>query len=206
MKTIGDLDRLGSALADAVGKGAGLVVGNDFRTAVLFKPRCQRLGLSVGQMVDCASAFEIADNPAVMLATPEGDVIDAEYTRRFGGLQDDRLDQAQHSAGAERHPQPAGETGAGFTAQRQAEALLRLAQAEGAAGHRHGDLRQPLGENSPWTSVIDAAKAADLQVEFDPTPLPQQIRQPAIVHLIRAACVWSIYPVTLGGLLTQRQP
>jgi hypothetical protein len=129
-----------------------------------------------------------------MLATPEGEVIDAEHTWRLGGLQDDRPDQAQHGVGAERHRQPAGQTGAGFTAQRQAEILLRLAQAEGAAGHRHGDLRQPLGENPSRATVIDAAKAADAQVKFDPAALPRQIRQPATVGAVSSE----------GGMVAQR--
>jgi hypothetical protein len=103
MKTIGDLDRRGSALADAVGKGAGPVAGDDLGTGMLFEPRCQRLGLSVGQQVDRASAFEISEDRAVMLATAEGEVIDAKHTCRFGGLQDDRPNQAQHGVGAERH-------------------------------------------------------------------------------------------------------
>jgi hypothetical protein len=164
MKPISDLDRLGSALADAVGKGAGPVAGDDLGTRMLFEPRCQRLSLTVGQQVDRASAFEIAEDRAVMLATPEGEVIDAQHTWRLGGFQDDRPDQAQHGVGAERHRQPAGQAGASFTAQRQTEILLRLAQAEGATGHRHGDFRQPLGENPPRTTIIDAAKAADAQV------------------------------------------
>ena len=83
---------------------------------------------------------------------------------------------------------------AGFTAQRQAEILLRLAQAEGAAGHRHGDLRQPLGENPSRATVIDAAKAADAQVKFDPAALPRQIRQPATIAAVSSD----------GGIVAQR--
>ena len=118
----------------------------------------------------------------------------AEHTWRLGGLQEDRPDQAQHGVGAERHRQPAGQAGAGFTAQRQAKILLRLAQAEGAAGHRHGDLRQPLGKNPRRASVGDAAKAADAQVEFDPAALPRQIRQPATIATVSSE----------GGMVTQR--
>ena len=98
------------------------------------------------------------------------------------------------SVGAERHGQPAGQAGATFTTQRQAEILLRLAQAKGAAGHRHGDLRQPLGENPPRATVVDAAKAADAQVQFNPAALPRQIRQPATIATVSPE----------GGMVAQR--
>lgn len=61
---------------------------------------------------------------------------------------------------------------------------MRLAQAKGAAGHRHGNLRQPLGENLPRAIVIDAAEAADAQLKFDPAALPRQIRQPATIATV----------------------
>jgi hypothetical protein len=102
MKTIGDLDRLGSALADAVGIGTGPVTGNDLDTGMLFQPRRQRLGLPVGQQVERAFPLQVADDRAVMLSTAEGEVIDVEHVRRLGGLQADRPNQARQGVGAER--------------------------------------------------------------------------------------------------------
>src|SRR4051794_671175 len=121
MEAVGDLDRLGRAFADAVGIGAGAVTSDDLDTRVGLEPSLQGFGLPVGQQLEGAWLFQVADDRAVMLTTAERPVIDANHPRCPGRFQVDGPDQAQQGGGAERHGEPTGQPRPLFAAECQTE-------------------------------------------------------------------------------------
>lgn len=62
---VGHLNRIGSALPDPVGIGAGAVPGDDFDAGTLPKPIRERLRLAVAEQIEHHVAFEVDKNGAV---------------------------------------------------------------------------------------------------------------------------------------------
>ena len=83
MKAIGNLDCLRCSLAGAVGVGAGTIPDKNLDAGVTPQPDRQGRGLAVGQQVDDAVTFQIAQDRAVALAFAPCPIIDAEHPDRW---------------------------------------------------------------------------------------------------------------------------
>jgi hypothetical protein len=85
VEPVGHLDLLRSAGANAVGKGAGLVAGDDLDAGMILQPGGAGRGTAVGQQIDRpVGTLEIDDNGAATPAAAPGPVIDADKTRAGG--------------------------------------------------------------------------------------------------------------------------
>lgn len=186
VEAVGDLDCFWRTLADAVGIGAGPIACDDLDARMSLEPVLQGFRLPVGQQLDGAWLFQVADHCPVVLTTAEGPVIDANHPRCPRRFQFDCPDQAQHCCRAERHRQATGQPGALFAAERQADLLLQVAEPGRPARLGDGHRRQALGEEPARASEVGAAETADPQVQFDRAALPGQIRQPATVGAVPA--------------------
>src|SRR3954447_21842369 len=108
VEAIGNLDRLRSAGANAVGEGAGAVAGDDLDAGMRLQPGGDGLGRAVGQQVDwLVGALEMYDNGAVAPAAAPGPVIDTDDARRRWRLDGNGPDQTQKRVAADRHGEQA---------------------------------------------------------------------------------------------------
>jgi hypothetical protein len=108
-------------------------------------------------------------------------VVDADDPRRGWRLDRRRPDQAQQRVVADRHAQERGQARSALAALGERNTPLDVAEPGRAAlsGRCRGG--QTFGENPAWAGTRRAAKAADLQVQFDGAALPGQVRQPAVL-------------------------
>ncbi len=113
---------------------------------MLLEPSCQGGGAAVGQQVDDAPAFEVAEDGAVAVALAPRPVVYPEH--RDGR---DRLGRAgthtmQQGRAADRHADGGGVAGAGIAAERQADGAVDRPQPIGLARPRQRDTGQLFGK------------------------------------------------------------
>lgn len=186
MPSVGHLNGFGCTLANAVGVGAGAVAGDDRHPGVRLQPRGDGVGLAVGQQVDGAVALEIDDDGAVALATTPCPIIDPDDARRWGRLHGHRPNQAQQRVAADRHGEPGGQPGTGFSARAQRDIALRLGEPAGSPnpGRCHGG--QAFGEDAARAIHGHTPEPADLKVEFTHATLPGTVAQATAVPAVDA--------------------
>lgn len=140
---------------------------------------------SVRQQIEDAAALQIANDRSVALPLAPGPVVDADHPRRVRRLEPDCADHPQHIA-AFRHGEFARQARAGFTADREADHQLALAEAGGASRFRLHRFRQPL-RNDPLTALpIGAREPPGVEPDFDNPSLPRQNGHPAHVVAVDA--------------------
>lgn len=121
MPAVRDLSGLRSALGGSVGVGAGAVADNDRDAGVCGQPRRQGVGAAVGQQVDDAPPFQIAQDGAVAVAFAPGPVVHAKYGHRRIRLGAAGAHTVQQRGATDRHSHGGGVAGAGVAAERQAD-------------------------------------------------------------------------------------
>ena len=186
MPPVRDLDRLGCTLANAVGKDAGSVPGNDLDARVGLQPRGQALGPPVRQQVEHAVAFEVDQHRSVAVAAAPGPFVDRQHPHRRPRLRRGAgaSCHAQQRIGADRHGQARGEAGTELAADSEAEMALQVAQPLGPPGGGRRGVGKPLGEGPPRTGRREAAEPARLNTQQHLAPLPGQVTKSAIVPAV----------------------
>jgi len=185
MPPVGDMDGIGRTAATAVGVARATITGDHLNTGVGAQPSCEAVGLSVGQQVDDAVAFQVNEDRAVTLATLPGPVIHPEHARRRGGRRGRATtDEAEQGGTAHGRADPLGQARAGPAAQREADVVLEAAQARRPLGIRPGNSGQALGEDAVRAARLTAAQASHLHFDLHAAALPGQVRQPAGVAAV----------------------
>lgn len=161
MPAVRDLSGLRSALGGSVGVGAGAVADNDRDAGVCGQPRRQGVGAAVGQQVDDAPPFQIAQDGAVAVAFAPGPVVHAKYGHRRIRLGAAGAHTVQQRGATDRHSHGGGVAGAGVAAERQADGPVHRAQAVRLARPRARDAGQRFGEGAPGARGHGTAEAAD---------------------------------------------
>ena len=159
-------------MPDAVGIGASPIAGHDLDRGIPLQPGGKGASLPVGQQIDGAVLLEVAEDRPITLAAPEGEVVHAKDARCRWHTHRRRPDHPQQGVGADRHGQLGGQARAWLAAQGEAKLLLHLVQADGAAGPRRRDLRQPFGKDLSRAGVVGTAKTSDLQMQAHGAALP----------------------------------
>ena len=161
MKAIGNLDCLRCSLAGAVGVGAGTIPDKNLDAGVTPQPDRQGRGLAVGQQVDDAVTFQIAQDRAVALAFAPGPVVDAENTDFRHWIGNRLTDAAQQRRGADRDCHPTRQARSGITAQCQGDGMVQGAKTIGVASPGLSYYIGTFGEGPLAADGVYTAEAAD---------------------------------------------
>jgi len=206
---IRDLYGLGRPTTRPVGVEAPAVPAHHDDSGMRFQPRRHRLGRAVRQQVHEAMALEVAEKRAVAMAAPPGPVVDAEDAWWWVGAREwTGLHQPEDRLPADAHAQVVGQTCAGLTAQRQADALQRCPEALGQPGARAGKIGEALGENAPRTLQRTTDIATDADVQDQRRPTPGQIAQCPFVgamDTVRALSTERARPRAASGRDVERE-
>lgn len=187
MPAVGDLRCIGSTATGAVSINASAIASDDFDARMTFQPSRDRVGISVRQQIEDAVAFQIADDRSVALPLAPGPVDDADHPRRVRRLEPGCADHPQQRVAAYRHGEFARQARAGFTADREADHQLALAEAGGASRFRLHRFRQPFRKDPLMALRIGATEPPGVKPDFDNPSLPRQISHPAHVVTVDAA-------------------
>jgi hypothetical protein len=82
METVGDLHRIGCALASSFGVSTRSVTTDHFRWGVVVQPLGNGVGLAIGQKIHYSTPLQIAKNGAVALSLAPRPIVDAQHARR----------------------------------------------------------------------------------------------------------------------------
>ncbi len=111
---VGDMDGIGRTAATAIGVARAPVAGDHLNTRAGAQPSCEAVGLSIGQQVDDAVAFQVNEDRAVTLATLPGSVVDPEHARRHDkGRRRATTDEAEQGRAAHGRADPLSQARAG---------------------------------------------------------------------------------------------
>lgn len=91
------------------------IAGDDLDRGVLLQPSLCGGLLAVWQERDDAAAFEIADQGAVAVIAPPGEVVDADDAERIGPCGRPTADDAQERVATDGQPEALGEARTGPT-------------------------------------------------------------------------------------------
>ena len=186
VKTVRDLNGVGSSLPRALRVGAASVAGNDLYSGMLLQPLRQGLSPAVGEQIDDAAALEIHQDRAILLALPLGPVVHPEYPRRAvcGGRRPFQSAQQRVAAGA--HSQMVGETCAGFSAQRLGDGFQCLGEADRAPGVGLEHPWEPLGEDAAGAVRGVAVEAAGVELQAERNAAAGQVGRRAHIRAMNA--------------------
>jgi len=165
VEAIGDLDSIRRSVPCPTGVVAPSIPTHQFRLTMRVEPGGERIGGPLGQQINHAMSFQIRENRAVVMAPPQGEIINAEHGRRA----DRRFGKGAHEA-EQRHTTdtaaaPTGEAHAGTSAEGEAEV-----REEGLQGHTSSRIAGSeaghlLGEGATRAGGGAAAEAPDREVE-----------------------------------------
>ena len=180
MPSIRDLDRPGGAATHTIGIGTGAVTSHDLDAGMPLQPVGHGGGLAVGQQVDDLASFQIAQDRAVALTAPPGPIIDAEHSRCALCLRGSATShEAQQRVGADRQAEAPRQACAGFTAERETEVVLEVAEAVSAACAGLGNAGEALGEDTARAMWLRATPSPGLDRDDDAPALPGKVGQGA---------------------------
>ncbi|KJB89974.1 hypothetical protein N826_08820 [Skermanella aerolata KACC 11604] len=145
------------------------------------QPDCQSRGLSVGQQVDDAVAFQIAQDRAVALAFAPSPVVDAENTDFRHWIGNRLADAAQQRRGADRDCHPARQARSGIAAQCQGHGMVQGAKTIGVASPGPGYGIGTFGEGPLAADGVYTAEAADAHQKNKPLPQARNVAEAAPV-------------------------
>src|SRR5690349_19467851 len=161
MPPIGDLDGLWRSLAGSVGIGAGTIAHDDLYAGMAPQPYRQGFRLAVGQEIDDAVTFQIAQDRAVVLAFAPRPVINTENTDIRHRIGNRLADAAQQRRGADWDCHLARQARAGIAAQCQGHGVVQGAKAIGVASPGPGDCGGTFGKRPLAADGVDAPEATD---------------------------------------------
>ena len=125
--SIGYLGRVRCAAGDAVGVAAGAVAAYDLYAGVAGRPGGQRLGGAFGQHVDGPTGVHVDQDRAVVPSAAQREVVHAQHTRPAdagcGGV-GQGADHPDQGHPVDRCREPAGQPGAGSSAQCQGDVQI----------------------------------------------------------------------------------
>jgi hypothetical protein len=114
----------GSTVPSVGGVETTPIADNDLDAGVLAQPDRKASGITVGQEINNAPQFKVAQDGAVGLSRSPRSFIDPEHARCRRLLNLDRPDHAQQRSAADRYGQIVGQAGARSPAESQSEPLL----------------------------------------------------------------------------------
>ncbi len=174
------------AATHAIGVGTGAVRSHDLDPGMPLQPVGHGGGLAVGQQVDDLATFQIAQDRAVALTAPPGPIIDAEHARCAVCLRGSATShEAQQRVGADRQAEAPRQACAGFTAERETEVVLEVAEAVSAACAGLSNAGEALGEDTARAMWLRATPSPRLDRDDDAPALPREIGQGAGVARVR---------------------
>ncbi|BAQ50253.1 hypothetical protein Maq22A_2p42625 (plasmid) [Methylobacterium aquaticum] len=186
MPAIRNLDRPGGAATQTIGLGTGAVTSHDLDAGMPLQPVGHGRGLAVGQQVDDLATFQIAQDRAVALTAPPGPIVDAEHPRCAVCLRGSATShEAQQRVGADRQAEAPRQACAGFTAERETEVVLEVAEAVSAACAGLGNAGEALGEDTARAMWLRVTPSPRLNRDDDAPALPGEIGQGAGVARVK---------------------
>jgi hypothetical protein len=143
--------------------GAGPVPADHLRLRMLGQPCGQRGGVTARQQVNDSALLAVDQDGAVVVATPDHEIIDTQHRYRMIRRIRQCPHQPQQGASAGHHPQNRGEPSPGPTGEGQADLRERLSQAVRAAQPAAGQPVDLLRERPHRAARIPADEPADPQ-------------------------------------------
>jgi hypothetical protein len=197
MKAIGNLRRLWSAAANAVGIRPVAIATDHRDSGACREPLCETVRRACRQQIDDTPALQIHEDRAeVVLPFSPRPVIDADDPNDVaaGHVRGALFDAAQNGVIADRQAEAAEQSFATPSTQRVADQLNHVREATRVSRVRTADAREPFREYPRGTSRIPTAPPADVYTEHDGLSLRRQVFQcPPI------AAVASVGPPTTRG-------
>ncbi|EWY40690.1 hypothetical protein N825_32710 [Skermanella stibiiresistens SB22] len=181
MKAIRYLDCLRSSLAGSVGVSARTIPDKYLDAGMTPQPDCQSRGLAVGQQVDDAVAFQIAQDRAVALAFAPSPVIDVENTDFRHWIGNCLADAARQRRGADRDCHPARQARSGIAAQCQCHGMVQGAKTIGVASPGPGYGIGTFGKGPLAADEVYIAEAADAHQKNKLTSQTENVAEAAPV-------------------------
>lgn len=116
MPTVGDLDCIGQCPCSRFSVAAASVTRDDANAGMGGKPRGGGRDLVVGQKLDDAAPFQIADDRAATMVAPEGPIVDADHCQGSGPGMRPAPNGVQQRVVADWDHKPCRESGTGSSA------------------------------------------------------------------------------------------
>ncbi len=184
VEPIRHLDRVGRALARAIGVGAAPIAGYHRDTRMGAQPRRDGVGRPIPQQVDHLMPFEVDEDRPVGLAAFVGPVIDAQDPRSGFVGSGVGADQARDRRTAPFEPAPLREPRARRAARFQAEVLQGHPLRIGPSRPGADDVWEPLAKDASGAATVDATKPTGLEAQADRPTAPRKIGQRAVVMAV----------------------
>jgi hypothetical protein len=189
VEAIGHLDRVWRTLAGTVSVRAATVAADHLRAAVHDEPGRERLGRAVGEEVDRPMGPQIDQDRDVVVAAPQGEIVDAEH----GWSDDDRLahgaDQPNQGRSARVDPPPRREAGTRSPADGHPHIEQQPVERHGPPAGARRQHRRLLRERPARARPPGAPEPSHLQVNGDRPTADGLVGDPtnvAAVHPSRA--------------------
>ncbi len=132
MPAIGDLQHMRELTARGFAVSTAAIARDDLDLPVVAEPGRYRRHLAIGQQIDDAAAFKIANNCAISLIATPSEVVDANDAGARHRQRDLLSDDPQQCVGAERKGQTICEPFARSTSERQPELIGNQVKAAGS--------------------------------------------------------------------------
>ena len=148
------------------------------------KPRGGGRDLVVGQKLDDAAPFQIADDRAATMVAPEGPIVHANNAKRFGPGMRPAPNDAQQRVVADWQRKPGSERSTWPAAQRQAEVMDDPLHASGAARALRCRLPEALGKDPSSTTSLVASEPPCRQSKLDRMSAQGQVSDTPMVAAV----------------------
>jgi hypothetical protein len=181
---IRDLDGLRGSGGGAFGKERRPVAADDLDARPLGEPGSQAGCLPIRQQIDGAPGLDVDEESAVAAALAAGALVDADHPRRWDIGLGQRIDQPEHRAAADGHPENAGDAGPGAARKGQAEYGQGGTQPLGPLTIPTCQAGHLLDEGTAWAARVHAREPTDPQLENNTSATARHISgKPHIVTM-----------------------
>src|SRR5216683_1622453 len=186
MEAVGDLDGLGCTLTTTLCVCASSIANDNLHTGMTPQPIGEDFGSPLIDQVDRAVRLEVYQERAVpSLTSPQGNIIDTQYTWGGHHLVLDGAQQPQQRIGTDRYASRTGEPRSTFASGLQRKRPEQIVGNDSAARISSECTVEAFGEDLPWTRWLIAEPPTCVYVHPNDGAAPGEVERTTLIPTVR---------------------